>query len=211
MPWACWFSGMSLSKWSPGSHIGFFWFSDSDFSLAFNIEFNFTGTALMCMGISLLIFSNTIFKMAAWQPYLIFMYPEFAWVCFGIEFQISYAFCFWPWAKASWFSNISLSKWRPGHHIWFFSGRTRTLIWLWIASPNFISKLLVCMERSLLIFSSVTLKIAAWQPYWTFWFPDSNFSLALNFKFKLHWHITDVYMGRSLLIFSNVAFLSNYD
>ena len=29
------------------------------------------------------------------------------------------------------------------------------------------------MERSLLIFSNVTFKMAAWWPYWIFQFPDS--------------------------------------
>ena len=51
---------------------------------------------------------------------------------------------------------------------------------------NFICMLLVAMGRSLLIFSSdVTFKMAAWSPSWTFRFPDSNFSLALDIKLKL--------------------------
>ena len=62
------------------------------------------------------------------------------------------------------------------------------------------------MCRSLLIFSNVNFKMAARQPYWNFWFPDSNFSLALNINCKLKWHNTYIYMGRSLLIFSDVTF-----
>ena len=50
---------------------------------------------------------------------------------------------------------------------------------------NFICMLLVAMGRSLLIFSNVTFKMAAWQPSWIFRFPDSNFCLALNIKSKL--------------------------
>ena len=59
---------------------------------------------------------------------------------------------------------------------------------------------------SLLIFSNVNFKMAARQPYWNFWFPDSNFSLALNINCELKWHSTYIYMGRSLLIFSDVTF-----
>ena len=50
----------------------------------------------------------------------------------------------------------------------FFIFLSLTLVWLWISSPNFNSKLLVYMGRSLLIFSNVTSKMAAWQPYWIF-------------------------------------------
>ena len=49
------------------------------------------------------------------------------------------------------------------------------------------------MCRSLLIFSNVNYKMAARQPYWNFWFPDSNFSLALNINCKLKWHNTYIY------------------
>ena len=30
--------------------------------------------------------------------------------------------------------------------------------------------------------------------YWIFWFPDSNFSLALNINSKIKWHNTYVYV-----------------
>ena len=49
------------------------------------------------------------------------------------------------------------------------------------------------MCKSLLIFSNVNLKMAARQPYWIFWFPDPNFSLALNMNSKLKWHNTGIY------------------
>ena len=64
-----------------------------------------------------------------------------------------------------------------------------------------ICVLMVAIGRSLLIFSDVTFKMAAWRPYWIFWFPDSNFTLALNINFKLQRHNTYVYT-----IFSNVTF-----
>ena len=43
------------------------------------------------------------------------------------------------------------------------------------------------MGRSLLIFSGVNFKMAAWQPFWIFWVPDCNFCLALNVNSKLQW------------------------
>ena len=62
-----------------------------------------------------------------------------------------------------------------------------------ISISNFIYMLMVAIGRSLLIFSDVTFKMAAWRPYWIFWFPDSNFTLALNINFKLQRHNTYVY------------------
>ena len=62
-----------------------------------------------------------------------------------------------------------------------------------ISISNFICMLMVAIGRSLLIFSDVTFKMAAWRPYWIFWFPDSNFTLALNINFKLQQHNTYVY------------------
>ena len=53
--------------------------------------------------------------------------------------------------------------------------------------------LFVAVGRNLLIYSDVTFKMAAWWPYWIFWFLESKFSLALNIKSKLDQHITGVY------------------
>ena len=58
---------------------------------------------------------------------------------------------------------------------------------------NFICIFMVVISRGLSIFSDVTFKMAAWRPYWIFWFPDSNFSLALNIYSKLQRHNTYVY------------------
>ena len=62
-----------------------------------------------------------------------------------------------------------------------------------ISISNFICILMVAIGRSLLIFSDVTFKMAAWRPYWIFWFPDSNLTLTLNINFKLQRHNTYVY------------------
>ena len=58
-----------------------------------------------------------------------------------------------------------LSKWPPGGHIGFFGFRTLTLLWLWISTSNFSGTILMYMGRSLLIFSNVIFKMAAWRPY----------------------------------------------
>ena len=62
-----------------------------------------------------------------------------------------------------------------------------------VSISNFICVLMVAIGRSLLIFSDVTFKMAAWRPYWIFRFPDSNFTSALNINFKLQRHNTYVY------------------
>ena len=98
-------------------------------------------------------------------------------VCFGIS--ILNPICMLFMAKVYWFSGMALSKWPPGG---FFSFRTQTLDWHWTSSPNF--KLFVYMLRSTLIFSNGTIKMTARRPYWSFKFPDSNYSLTLNIKSK---------------------------
>ena len=76
--------------------------------------------------------------------------------------------------------------------------RSVTPVCFRISIPNSICVFFVAMGRSLHIFSDVTFKMAAKQPYWIFQFPDSNFSLALNVKSKLHWHITCVYSKKPI-------------
>ena len=60
------------------------------------------------------------------------------------------------------------------------------------------------MGRSLLIFSSVTFKMAA---ILDFLFLESNFSLALNINSKLQWHSTNVY-GQEPIDFQSPHFLN---
>ena len=62
-----------------------------------------------------------------------------------------------------------------------------------ISISNFICILMVAIGRNLLIFNDITIKMAAWRPYWIFWFPDSNFTLALNINYKLQRHNTNGY------------------
>ena len=126
-----WFSARSLSKWPPGGHIGFFWFPDSNFSLALNIN-------------SKLKWHNT---------YVLGAY---------------------------WFSAMLILKWPPGSHIGIFGFRTLTLVWLWISTANLSGTILIYMGRSLLIFRDVTFKMAAWRPYWIFWFPERLSAMSLS-------------------------------
>ena len=188
------FWAISLSKWASGSHVGFFGFRTLVLVLLWISCPNLTGTSLVCMGRSLLSFSKVTLKMAAWWPYWNFRYLERD---SSLLWNFNFKF------HTFWFPDMSLPKWPPGGHIGFF--RTLTLAWLWTSSPNFSSKLLVCMERSLLIFINVTFKMAAWRPVGCFsfriltsiwlWISRPNFSS--KFLVCLWW---------SLLIFSNVTF-----
>ena len=58
---AYWFSETSLSKWPPGGHIGYFGFQTLTLVWLWISTPNFSGTILMYMGKSLLIFSDLIF------------------------------------------------------------------------------------------------------------------------------------------------------
>ena len=54
-----------------------------------------------------------------------------------------------------------------------------------ISISNFIHMLIVAIGSSLLIFSDVTSKMAAWWPFRIFLFPDSAFNLVLNINSKV--------------------------
>ena len=71
--------------------------------------------------------------------------------------------------------------------------RSISQVYFGISFSNVICMLMVPIGRIPLIFSDVVFKMAAWWPYWIFWFPDSNFSLVLNINSKLQWHTTYVY------------------
>ena len=75
-----------------------------------------------------------------------------------------------------------ISKWPPGSHIGIFGFRTQTLVWLWISTANLSGTIPIYMGRSLLIFSDITFNMAAWRPYWIFWFPDW---LYFGFEYQL--------------------------
>ena len=153
---------------------------------------NFICMLMVVIGRCLLIFSDVTFKMAAWWPYWIFWFPDSN---FSLTLNINSKLKWHnTYVGAYWFSAMLISKWPPGGHIGFVCFRALTLVWLWISTPNLSGTILtIYMGKSLLIFRDVTFKMAAWRPYWIFWFPDSNFSLALNINCKLQWHSTYVY------------------
>ena len=62
---ANWFSAMLISKWPPGSHIGIFGFWTLTLVWLWKSTAILSGTVLIYMGRSLLIFSYVAFKMAA--------------------------------------------------------------------------------------------------------------------------------------------------
>ena len=115
-------------------------------------------------GGGLLIFSDIIFKMAAWR----------------LDFSVS-GLC-----RRHGFRSISQ-------------------VCFGISIQNFICMLMVVIGRSLLIFN-VTFKMAVWWPYWIFWFPDFNFSLAVNINSKLQWHNTENIYGQEPIDFQRRYF-----
>ena len=82
------------------------------------------------------------------------------------------------------------------HHFGFWMRqrgfRSLTQVCCGISISNSLCVLFVAMGRSI-DFQICHFKMAAWGPYWMFWFPDSNFSLAFNIYSKLQWHIPCVY------------------
>ena len=82
---------------------------------------NFICMLMVVIGRSLLIFSNVTFKMAAWRPYLIFLFPDSNFsLALNINFKLQRAHYLCIWVGAYWFSARSFSKWPPGGHIRFF-------------------------------------------------------------------------------------------
>ena len=150
---------MSLSKWPPGGHIGFFGFWTLILLWLWISTSNFSGTIVMFMGRSLL--NNSI------------------------DFQQRH-FQNGRLAAILNFSVSGLCRWQGFRDV--------SQVCFEISISNFICMLMVVIGKSLLIFSDVTFKMAAWWPYWIFWFPDSNFSLALNINSKLKWHNTYIYV-----------------
>ena len=113
-------------------------------------------------------------------------------VCFGISISNFISRLMVVIGRIYWFSATSLSKWPPSGHIEFLGFQTLTLVWLWISTSNFSDTILMYMGRSLMIFSNVIFKIAAWWPYLIFRFLDSvggmvsgvQVKFALEFQFQ---------------------------
>ena len=164
---------------------------------------NFICMLMVGIGRNLLIFSDVTFKMAAWRPYWILRFPDSNFtlalnINFKLQLHNTYVYGFEPID----FQQRYFQNGRPAAILDFsVSGLFRwhgfqsvSQVCFGISISNFICMLMVVIGRSLLIFSDVTFKIAAWWPYWIFWFPESNFSLALIINSKLKKHNTYVYV-----------------
>ena len=162
---------------------------------------NFICKLMVAIGRSLLIFSDVTFKMAAWRPYWIFWFPDSN---FTLALNListsnfSGTILMYMGRSLLIFSNVIFQA-----AILYFSVsglcrrqgfRDVSQVCFGISISNFICMLMVVIGKSLSIFRQVTFKMAAWWPYLIFWFPDSNFSLALNINSKLKWHNTYVYV-----------------
>ena len=128
---AYWFSATLISKWPPGSHIGIFGFRTLTLVWLWISTANLSGTILIYMGRSLLVFSDVTSKMAAWRPYWIFLVSGLTLLWLWISTPTSVAKYLCIWVRAYWFSVTSFSKWLPGGHIRFFG------FWMaWFRQPN---------------------------------------------------------------------------
>ena len=149
----------------------------------------------------LLIFSDVTFKIATWWPYWIFwfLHTNFSFAL-NINSNFSRTILVYMGRSLLIFSEV-IFKWPLGCHIRFFVSGLCRMHCFWsiiqvcfrISLSIFVCMLFVAVGRSLLIFNDVTFKMDTWCPCWVYQFLDSNFSLALNIKFKLEQHITGIY------------------
>ena len=180
-----------------------FWFPDSNFNLALNINSKLQRHYTYVYGQDPIDFQLRHFQNGCLAAILDFSvsrlgrrhgFRSISQVCFGISVSNFRCMLMVVIGRSLLiFTAMSLSKWSPGSHIGFLGFQALTLIWPWISTPNFSGTILMYMDRSLLIFSDVNFKMAAWRPHWIFWFPESNFSLPLNINSKLQWHSTYAY------------------
>ena len=149
---------------------------------------------MVVIGRSLLIFSDITFKIAAWWPYWIFWFPDSNFTLglninsklqqhhtyvYGLE-PIDFQLCHFQNGRLAAIFGFSVSGLSKQHGF-----RSVSQVCFGISISNLICILMMVIGRSLLIFMDVTFRMAAWQPFWIFLFPDSNFSLALNMNSKL--------------------------
>ena len=163
---------------------------------------NFICMLMVAIGRSLLIFRDVTYKMAAWRPYWIFWFPDSDFflalnIIFKLQRHNTYVYGKEPIAFQQChfqngglaaildFSISGLCRWH--------GFRSLSQVCFRISISNYICMLMVVIGRSLLILSDITFKMAIWRPYWIFWFPDSNFSLALNINSNHKWHNTYIY------------------
>ena len=174
----------SLSKWPPpcGSHIGFFGFQTLT-SVRLRVSTpNFSGTILMYMSRSLYDFQRRHFQNGCLSAILDFSvsglsrrhsFRSVSQVCFGISNFICILMVVIGRSLLN-FSDIifKMAVWQPYWIFRFLDSQTRwhgfrsvSQVCFGISISNFICMLMVVIGWSLLIFSNVTFKMAAWWPH----------------------------------------------
>ena len=151
------FSLWSLSKWSPGSHIGFFgirtlwvtWFLESNLSLLWNFNFKFNVHVVCGHGPKSFDFQRGHFQNGRLAAILDLSVSGLLtsvrlWIS-SANFWVAHYMYLCIWKEAYCFSPMSLSKWPPGGHIGLFSFWTLTSAWT--SNSNFNSTLPVCMGK----------------------------------------------------------------
>ena len=147
---------MSLPKWLPGGHFGFFGSCTLPLVWLWMSTPKFSRTILVYLGRSLLIFIDVIFKMAAWWPYWIFRFLDsvrsmVSGVCFGFSVSNFMCMLFVAMGRSLLISSnvtFKMGAWQP---YWIFSFLDCNLSLALISIPKF---------SSLLILSNVTFKMA---------------------------------------------------
>ena len=138
-------------------HIGFFGFRTLTLVCLWIPTPNFSGTILLYMGRSRLIFSNVIFKMAAWRPYWFFRFLDseggmvsgvLSQVCFRVSILNFICILMVVIGKSILiFSDFTskMAAWRP---FCIFGFQTLTFVWLWKSTPNYSGTVLMYMDRT---------------------------------------------------------------
>ena len=125
----------SLSKWSPGGHIGFFGFQTLTLVWFWISTPNKSGTILMMyMGRSLLIFSIVNIKMATRWNFFGFRTLTLVWLWISTP-NLSVTILIYMGRSLLIFSDVTfkMAVWRP---YWIFLVSGLTLVWLWISTPK---------------------------------------------------------------------------
>ena len=107
--------------------------------------------------------------------------------------------------KPIYFQRCHFTKWPPASHIGFLSFRTLNFNLAFNIKSNTSNKLLAYMERSLLIFSNIIFKMAAWWLYWSFQFPDSEHQIQTSVA-----HYLCVWVDKSRVILNDVQLQSTH-
>ena len=111
------------------------------------------------------------------------------------------------WHNTSVYGQEPIDFQQRHFQIGFFGFQTLILVWPWISTPNLSGTILMYMCRSLLIFSNINFKMAAWRPYCFFCFRTLNLVwLWISTPNLSSTILIYIYTGWNLLIFKDVTF-----